>query len=243
MSGPRSRNRTALPSASGTTTFSRSRRASCGSQSAVPSLPLPSQPMPRTRYSGIGLLQHMAAHRRITLADGADDIANGSAIGPEAKRIDLDLVLDRVAADAGDFGNAGHGRELGPYVPVLEHAAGRDPGPAPRRCTRRSVPWRPHRGRGRELPLGSDAARPLRRSATRCRAACRGDGLTEDERNHRVVDIAGRAHDADAVHALQSKRQRIADLIVNLMRAVPRPGREHDHLIFSERSGIASMGV
>ena len=55
--------------------------------------------------------------------------------------------------------------------------------------------------------------------------------VLEDDVDHREAERRLRADDAHAGEALQVHRQRIADLVFHLLRAVTRPVREDDHLV------------
>src|SRR5262249_10343233 len=56
-------------------------------------------------------LEHAAADFLIRLAHGAHDVVHADAEGEELVRVDVDLVLLHVAADACDLRDAGHARE------------------------------------------------------------------------------------------------------------------------------------
>ena len=67
-------------------------------------------------------LQDVAADIQIARADGRHHRAERQVVGPEAVRIDVDLVLLDVATDGGHFGDARHGIELIADEPVLQRA-------------------------------------------------------------------------------------------------------------------------
>ena len=57
------------------------------------------------------------------------------------------------------------------------------------------------------------------------------DVVLEDDIHHREAELGSRANRLHAGQPLQIDRQRIRDLILDFLRAAPRPVGKHDHLV------------
>ena len=68
---------------------------------------------------GIGFDQHLSADGSVGSGHTFFKIAKGHAFGSKPNRINVHLILDGVAADAGDFGYSRDGVELGANIPIL----------------------------------------------------------------------------------------------------------------------------
>ena len=109
----------------------------------------------------------------------------------ELARIDVDLILDGIAADARDLGHARHGAELRSDVPVLQGAQPAEVEPAS--LDRVPVDLPGGEGIGRRVghhAVGKDVAGL--RQALEHALACGGevDVVGEDHVDHREVKIA-----------------------------------------------------
>ena len=80
------------------------------------------QPTPRTMYSALPFLDHLAADRGVGLGDGRKQLAQGHVVGAELVGVHVDLVFDREAAGRGHLGHAGDRVELVAHVPILNGA-------------------------------------------------------------------------------------------------------------------------
>jgi hypothetical protein len=184
---------------------------------------------------GIGFLDDAAADRGVAARDRRVELAERHAVSAETLGVHIHLPFAGHAPDGSDLRDARDGRQLVADVPVLDRAKlaeisafafDRVPEDlAERRRVRREIghdAGRQRRSRGGET---LEDARP-------CRVVV---GLVpEDHANHRVVRLARRADGLDSREALQAHRERIRDLVLDLLRAAPHPVREDDHLVLGE---------
>src|SRR5262249_16863700 len=71
---------------------------------------------------GVPLLDDRAPGRPVRPPGGPDDLAERHAPRLQPGRVDLDVILRREPADAGDLGHPGDAGELRPDLPVLDRA-------------------------------------------------------------------------------------------------------------------------
>ena len=164
-----------------------------------------------------------------------DDGAERQVVGAQPVRIDVDLVLLDIAADRGDLGDAGDGVELVADEPVLERAQlaqrlrralDRVPEDVPDAGGVRAERRRHARGQA----LG-DEAHALEDARPR---EVQIDVVLEDDVDHREAERRLRPHDPHAGQTLQVDRERIRDLVLDLLRAVAGPVGEDDHLVVGQ---------
>src|SRR6185503_17098754 len=74
---------------------------------------------PAHHVLGAAELDHAAAGFAVGAAHGVDDLADAETVGAETVRVDVHLVLPNVAAERGHVGDAVHGLQVIPQVPVL----------------------------------------------------------------------------------------------------------------------------
>lgn len=151
------------------------------------------------------------------------------------RSIDINLVLLNVTADRCDFGDAGNGVQLVADEPVLQAAQ------FPQRV-RRALDGVPEdmadagrigpegRRHSRRKRLG-DQAHALQHPAA---GEVQVDIVLEDHVNHREAERGLRAHDPHATQALKVDRQRVGDLVFDLLRIMSGPIREDDDLVVGE---------
>ena len=180
-------------------------------------------------------LQDVAADVDVARAHGGDDVAERNAVAPEPVGIDVDLVLLDVAADRGHLRHARHRVELIADEPVLQAAQFAE---RMRRAVER-VPEdvadpgrvRSEGGHHARRQGPADEAEPFEDPRPR---EVEIDLVLEDDVDHREAERRLRAHGTDAGESLEIGRQRIRDLILDLLRAVARPVGEDDHLVVGE---------
>src|SRR5207248_11513010 len=68
---------------------------------------------------GVALVDDVAADGAVRAGDGLAHVPDRKAKGPQAVRVQVDLIFAGGTADTSDLGHAGHGVELGGDVPVL----------------------------------------------------------------------------------------------------------------------------
>ncbi len=171
------------------------------------------------------------AERQVGLDDGAErQVERAKPVG-----IDVDLVLLDMAADRGDLGDAWDGVELVPDEPVLETpqvaqrlAIALDGVPEHLAHARRVRPERRHRALGHPRRHEAEPLEHARASEVQIHV------VFEDDVDPREAEGRLRADDPDAGEAAQVDRQRVADLVLDFLRAVPGPVGEHDHLVVRE---------
>lgn len=140
-----------------------------------------------------------------------------------------------MSADGGDFRHARYGVELIADEPVLE---------APQFAQRVGrtldrVPEHVAHARGIGSERGRDALRqalrdeahPFEHSSAR---EVELDVVFEDHVDHREPERRLGAHDADPGQALQVHGERVGDLVLDFLRAVPWPVGEDDDLVVRE---------
>ena len=189
---------------------------------------------------GVVLLDDAAAGRQVALGHRRVELAQRDAVGPQGFGPHVDLVLQRRAADRGDFGHAGGRVELRGDVELVER-------PEPRRVHR--VCRAGLDGVPEDLAQGGGVGGQSGRHALRQEACCRAlvqlfqhplageievDVVLEDDRDHREVEFGGRADGLDAGQPLQFERQRIGDLVLDLAGAAAHPVGEDDHLVLAQ---------
>ena len=193
------------------------------------------QPTERIRYSAFPWWIDPAADRRVRPRDGRVDLAEADAVGPELVRVEVDLVLLRGAADGGDLGDARHAVELVADVPVLERPQLAEVLAPPLD----GVPEDLADGRGVGGEVGDHALRQERRGDRELfEDALAGEvvvGLVlEDDRDHREVELARRPHDLDPGEPLEVDRERVGDLVLDLLGAAAHPVGEDDDLVLGQ---------
>ena len=180
-------------------------------------------------------LEHVAADIEVAVADGRHHRAERQVVGPQAIRIDVDLVLLHVAADRRDFRDARNGVELVADEPVLQRAQFAQ---RMRRTLDRVPEHVADAGRVRAERRRDARGQALRDEAHALEHASPREVqihvVLEDDVDHREAERRLRADDAHAGQPLQVRRQRVGDLVLDLLRAVPGPVREDDDLVVGE---------
>ena len=145
------------------------------------------------------------------------------AIGAQPVGIDVDLVLAHHAADARHLGHARHGVELVADEPVLDRAQipqrvapALDGVPEDVADARRVRPERRHDARGQRL---REQVEPLEHARAR---EVEVDVVLEDHVDHREAERRRRADDPHARQPLQAHRERVRDLVLDLLRRAAR---------------------
>ena len=149
--------------------------------------------------------------------------------------MDVDLILLDVAADAGHFGHALDRLQLITHVPVL-HAA-QLPQVSAVRFER--VPIDLAQRRGVRAKLRHDARRQFARGVVHPLQHTRPAPVVvvlvvKDHEHHREAEAGHRPDRLDAGRALQADRQRIGDLVLDVLRRPSRPLHHHDDLLFAD---------
>ncbi len=184
---------------------------------------------------GVPFLDHLAADRGVGLGDGREQLAQRHVVGAEIVGVDVDLVFDGEAAGRSHLGDAGHGVELIPHVPILNGAQATQVLP----FAFDGIPENLAQGRGIGGQVGHDAGRQKR--AGQCQSLqhplsgeVEVDVVLEDDVDHREVELARRSHGFHARQALQVDRERVSDLVFDLLGAAAHPVGEDDHLVLRE---------
>ena len=184
---------------------------------------------------GVSLLHHLAADGGVGPGHGREQLAQGHVVGAEIVGVDVDLVLDGKTADGGHLGHAGDRVELVAHVPVLN-------GPQPAQVLPFAldrVPENLAQGRGVGSQVGHDARRQERAGQGEpLQHALAGevevDVVLEDDVNHREVELAAGSHGLHARQPLQVHRQRVGDLVLDLLGTAAHPVGEDDHLVLRQ---------
>ena len=90
---------------------------------------------------------------------------------------------------------------------------------------------RPERRRHARRQALRDEAHPLEHARSR---EIEIDVVLEDDVDHREAERRLRSDDSNAGEPLQVRGERIRDLVLDFLRAVPRPVGEDDHLVVGE---------
>ncbi len=180
-------------------------------------------------------LEHVAADILIAVADRFDDGAERQVVRTKPGWVDVDLVLLDLPADRRHFSNARDGVELVLDEPVLDAtqvaqrvAVALDGVPEDVAHSRRVGS---QRRRGALGHLGRDQAEALEDARAR---EVLVHVVLEHHVDHREAERGLRPDDAHTRQALEVDRERVADLILHLLRAVTGPAGEHDHLVVRE---------
>ncbi len=187
-------------------------------------------------------LNHLAADVQIALLYGVHDHLHRHVHRAHPQRRDINLILPHESADARDFRHAGNGVELITHEPVLNRAEPAQIVAAVWRELRVNVeiilvnPAETGRIRAehRRDPGGHRAAeiiQPLQHARPREIIV---NLVIENNRDEREAEHGIGADGLHARESLQIHRERICDLILDLLRAAPRPVGEHDDLVFAQ---------
>ena len=181
---------------------------------------------------GAARLDDIAADVAVAPHHRVDDGGERDAEGAQAVRVDVDLILPDDAPDARHLGDAWHGVELIADEPVLER---------PQVPERVALPLdrvpedvadaggvraeRRHDARRQRL---RDQVQPLQHPRA---GEVEVDRVLEDDVDHREAKGRGRPHHAHAGQPLEADRERVGDLVLDLLRRAARPVGEDDHLV------------
>ena len=180
-------------------------------------------------------LHDVPAHVAVAPHDGVDHRGEGDPVGAQAVRVDVDLILPHQSTHARHLGDSWHRVELVADVPVLEGAQVAEGMALPLHGVPEDVPDPGRVGaEGRHHPRRQrlrHEVQPL--EDTRAREVEVGRVL-EDHVDHREAEGRRRADHPHPGQPLQAHRQRIRDLVLDLLGGPPRPVREHDHLVVGE---------
>ena len=171
----------------------------------------------------------------VAAADGVADARDRRVVGAQLVGVDGDLILPHEAADAGDFGNAGHAGQLVLQVPVLQrpqlaevvavglqrvHEGPADAGRVGRQSRRDA---RGQASRNEVQVFEHAAARPVHVGA-----------VFEDDVDEREAEEGIAAHDLGVRDRQHLRRQRIGDLILDDLRRLAGVFGVDDHLHVGE---------
>ena len=190
------------------------------------------QPEAADHGPGAACLDDVAADVAIAPHHGIDDGRERNLECAKAIGIDVDLVLLDHAADARHLSHAGHGVELVADEPVLNgakvaerlalafHRVPEDVAHARR--------VRPEGGHDARWKRFRQQLEPFEHPRT---GKVEVDPVLENHVDHREAERGRGAHHAHAGKPLQADRQRIRDLVLDLLRRSARPVGKHDHLV------------
>ncbi len=179
--------------------------------------------------------EHVAADVLVAVLDRRHHRAERDAVATQSHWVDVDLVLPHVAPDRRDFGDAGDGVQLITHEPVLEAAQFLEGVPVAFERVPEDVP--DARGVGAERrhdPFRQRRAHQVQPLEHSCTREVQVDVVLEDHVDHRKAERRLRSDHTNACEPLQVRRQRIRDLVLDLLRAVPEPVAEDDHLVVGE---------
>ncbi|MNX81615.1 hypothetical protein D3C86_1133070 [compost metagenome] len=187
------------------------------------------------RVLGRVLLDQAAAHLVVAHPDGIRHFLQVDAVGEELGGIDLDLVLADEAPDGGHLGDPRHALELEAQVPVLDGAQAPEimalaldgvpvdvAHPGPVGTEHRGHPGRQgarHRGQALQDPRPGEVEVRL---------------VVEDHVDHREAEGRAAPDRLDVGQALEARRERVGDLVLDDLRATARPLGEDDDLVLGE---------
>ena len=185
-------------------------------------------------------LDHVATHVAVAPHHRIDNGRERDLVGAQPVRVDVDLVLANQTADAGDLRHARHRVELIADEPILDRpqiaqrvSPALDGVPEDMADARGIGPERRHRARRERFGQQVQAFEHARAREVEI------DVVLEDDVDHREAERRRGPDHAHTGQALQAHRQRIGDLVLDLLRGTPRPVGEDDDLVIGEvRDGV-----
>jgi hypothetical protein len=196
---------------------------------------------------GAVFLDDFASHVEVGVLDRRDHVHERDVGGAHSGAGEFDLILLHESADAGDFGDALHAGELIAHVPVLNRAELRQIVAAVFRCGGIDVQVilidpSESGGIGAELRLYAFRHRALEEIQAfedACPRKVEIGAVFKDDGEKRETEHRSRPHFFDACETLETGGQRKGDLILDFLRAAPRPVRKNEHLVFCQvRDGV-----
>ena len=193
------------------------------------------QPEPAHHRPGTPSFHDVAAHVPVAPHDGVHHRRERDPEPPQPVRVHVDLVLADHAPDARHLRHAGDGVELVADEPVLERA---ELAQGVALALDRVPEDMAHAGGVRAEGRHHAGRQALAEEIQALQHARAGEvevhRVLEDDVDHREAERGGGPHHPDAGKPLEAHRERIGDLVLDLLRRAAGPVGEDDHLVVRE---------